>query len=100
FYLSGRSVSGGFSVSRTSALCPSSGWSAVPRPMTRSPARRGFARRAPTTRLYPGTARELRLAFAKVVASEPRVSLAEAAAATLTDRYVQRSEHLGFPDTI
>src|ERR1019366_9336101 len=58
------------------------------------------ARADVTARLYPGTARELRLALAKVIASEPRVSVAEADAATLTDRYVQRSEHLGFPDTI
>jgi uncharacterized protein (DUF1499 family) len=35
-----------------------------------------------------------------VIASEPRVSVAEANEATLTDRYVQRSERLGFPDTI
>jgi uncharacterized protein (DUF1499 family) len=53
-----------------------------------------------TTRLYPVTARELRLVFAKVIASEPRVSVAEANEAALTDRYIQRSEHLGFPDTI
>ena len=53
-----------------------------------------------TTRLYPVTAHELRLVFAKVIASEPRVSLAEANDAALTDRYIQRSVHLGFPDTI
>jgi len=38
--------------------------------------------------------------FAKVIASEPRVSLAEANDAALTDRYIQRGVHLGFPDTI
>ena len=48
-----------------------------------------------TTRLYPVTAHELRLVFAKVIASEPRVSLAEANDAALTDRYIQRSAHLG-----
>jgi len=53
-----------------------------------------------TTRLYPVTAHELRLVFAKAIASEPRVSLAEANDAALTDRYIQRSVHLGFPDTI
>jgi uncharacterized protein (DUF1499 family) len=52
------------------------------------------------TRLYPVTARELRLEFANVIASEPRVSVAEADEAALTDRYIQRTEHLGFPDTI
>jgi uncharacterized protein (DUF1499 family) len=58
------------------------------------------ARADVTTRLYQLTARELRSVFAKVIASEPRVSVAETNEATLTDRYIQRSEHLGFPDTI
>jgi uncharacterized protein (DUF1499 family) len=53
-----------------------------------------------TTWLYPVTAHELRLVFAKVIASEPRGSLAEANDGALTDRYIQRSAHLGFPDTI
>jgi uncharacterized protein (DUF1499 family) len=53
-----------------------------------------------TTRLYPVTASELRLAFAKVIASEPRVAVADVNETKLTDRYIQRSEHLGFHDTI
>lgn len=50
--------------------------------------------------LYPVTARELRIAFAKVVASEPRMTKIDANAATFTDRYIQRTGWLGFPDTI
>ena len=52
------------------------------------------------TPLYPVPARALRLAFAKAIASEPRLSVVDANDSTLTDRYVQRSERLGFPDTI
>ena len=52
------------------------------------------------TSLYPLTARDLRAAFAKVIASEPRVTTVELDEASLTDRYIQRSERLGFPDTI
>lgn len=58
------------------------------------------ARADVTTRLYRVAAHDLRLEFAKVIASEARVSVAEANEAALTDRYIQRSEHLGFPDTI
>jgi uncharacterized protein (DUF1499 family) len=58
------------------------------------------ARSDVTTRVYPVAPGALRLAFAKVIASEPRVALADADEATLTDRYVQRSKYLGFPDTI
>src|SRR5215470_13007642 len=58
------------------------------------------ARADVTTRLYRVTAHELRVKFAKVVASEARLSIAESNEAALTDRYIQRSEHLGFPDTI
>ncbi len=50
--------------------------------------------------LYPVTARELRIAFAKVIAAEPRVTTVDADAATLTDRYIQRTGWFGFPDTI
>jgi uncharacterized protein (DUF1499 family) len=53
-----------------------------------------------TTKTYPVSARDLRAAFAKVIASEPRVTTAETNEAALTDRYIQRSERLGFPDTI
>lgn len=52
------------------------------------------------TQLYPSTARNLRDAFAKVIASEPRVTIVDANDVTLTDRYIQRSARLGFPDTI
>jgi uncharacterized protein (DUF1499 family) len=51
-------------------------------------------------RAYRVTAHELRVKFAKVVASEARVSIAESNEAALTDRYIQRSKHLGLPDTI
>lgn len=53
-----------------------------------------------TTAQYPVSARDLRAAFSKVIASEPRVATAETNEAALTDRYIQRSERLGFPDTI
>ncbi len=42
----------------------------------------------------------LRAAMAKVIAPEPRVSLVESDDATLTDRYIQRSALLNFPDMI
>jgi hypothetical protein len=44
-----------------------------------------------TVPLYPKTAHDLRLAFSKVIASEPRVSVVDADDMTLTDRYIQRS---------
>ena len=50
--------------------------------------------------LYAKTAHDLRLAFSKVIASEPRVSVVDADDMTLTDRYIQRSQYFGFPDTI
>ena len=50
--------------------------------------------------LYPVTARELRTAFAKVIASEPRVTTVDANETAFTDRYIQRTGRLGFPDTI
>ncbi len=50
--------------------------------------------------LYPVTARELRIAFSKVIASEPRVTTVDANETSLTDRYIQRTVWLGFPDTI
>lgn len=50
--------------------------------------------------LYPVTARGLRIAFAKMIASEPRVTTVDTNAATLTDRYIQRTGWFGFPDTI
>lgn len=42
----------------------------------------------------------LRNAMAKALVSEPRLTRVSADDATLTDRYVQRSAMLGFPDTI
>jgi uncharacterized protein (DUF1499 family) len=42
----------------------------------------------------------LRAAMAKVIASEPRVTLIDSNDATLTARYIQRSALLKFPDTI
>jgi uncharacterized protein (DUF1499 family) len=50
--------------------------------------------------LYPVTARDLRIAFSKMIASEPRLTTVDTNAATLTDRYIQRTGRLGFPDTI
>lgn len=52
----------------------------------------------PATYAMPAAA--LRAAFAKVVASEPKVTLVEKNNAEMTDRYIQRSAVLGFPDTI
>lgn len=52
------------------------------------------------TQLYPISAESLRTAFAQVIASEPRITRVAADDATLTDRYVQRSALLGFPDMI
>lgn len=45
-------------------------------------------------------ARRLRAAMTKALTSESRLALEYADDATLTDRYVQRSALLGFPDTI
>jgi uncharacterized protein (DUF1499 family) len=45
-------------------------------------------------------AHDLRLAFGKVIDSEPRVVEVESDDAILTDRYVQRSRLMRFPDTI
>jgi uncharacterized protein (DUF1499 family) len=53
-----------------------------------------------TVPLYPVTAGQLRVAFAKVIASEPRVAVVESTASPMVDRYIQRSQLLGFPDTI
>lgn len=53
-----------------------------------------------TTPVYPTTAAELRRALATVIASESQITVVEAADALLTDRYIQRSARLGFPDTI
>lgn len=52
------------------------------------------------TARYPATAAELRAALANVIAAEPRMTTVNSNEATLTDRYIQRSKWLGFPDTV
>lgn len=42
----------------------------------------------------------LRCAMTKVIATEPRTTLVEHDDSTLTERYIQRSAFLSFPDTI
>jgi uncharacterized protein (DUF1499 family) len=53
-----------------------------------------------TTADYAVPADALRAAFAKVVASERKIERVKTNEATTTERYIQRSETLGFPDTI
>jgi uncharacterized protein (DUF1499 family) len=53
-----------------------------------------------STTVYAMPAAELRTAFAKVIASEPKVTIVETNDAEMTDRYIQRSAIFGFPDTI
>lgn len=53
-----------------------------------------------TTTLYPVPAKDLRAAFAPVIAMEPRIDIIASDDTTMTDRYIQRSATLGFPDTI
>ncbi len=50
--------------------------------------------------VFAVNAGELRAAMAKAVSSEPRVTLIESNDATLSDRYIQRSALLKFPDTV
>ena len=45
-------------------------------------------------------ARRLRAAMAEMIASEPNVTRVDADDAAQTERYIQRSARLGFPDTI
>jgi uncharacterized protein (DUF1499 family) len=49
---------------------------------------------------YGMSAADLRKAFGSAITSEPRLQSVASDDATLTDRYVQRSRWLGFPDTI
>jgi len=49
---------------------------------------------------YAVDAAKLRAAFGWVIAAEPRVTRVATDDAELTDRYVQRSALMGFPDTI
>jgi uncharacterized protein (DUF1499 family) len=53
-----------------------------------------------TTAVYAIPASGLRAAFSNVIASEPKITIVETNDAEMTDRYVQRSATLGFPDTI
>ena len=50
--------------------------------------------------LFFVSASELQLAFGNVIASEERVTKVEAADRDRTERYIQRSRLMGFPDTI
>jgi uncharacterized protein (DUF1499 family) len=52
------------------------------------------------TASYRVTARDLRAAFAKVIASEQLVATVGTNEAELSDRYIQRTPRLGYPDTI
>ncbi len=63
---------------------------------------RGFrkARSDLTTPEFAVDVATLQAAMAKVIASEPRTILVDRNDATLTERYMQRSEVLKFPDTI
>jgi uncharacterized protein (DUF1499 family) len=49
---------------------------------------------------YAVTAAELRHAFAQAIASEPRLTAVATDDAALTDRYIQRSALMRYPDTI
>ena len=46
------------------------------------------------------SAADLRLAFARVMATEERIETVSRNDATLEDRYIQRSRLMGFPDTL
>jgi uncharacterized protein (DUF1499 family) len=50
--------------------------------------------------LFSVSASDLQLAFGKVIASEQRVTKVEANDRDKTERYIQRSRLMGFPDTI
>jgi uncharacterized protein (DUF1499 family) len=50
--------------------------------------------------LFSVSASELQCAFGNVIASEERVTKVEAADRDRTERYIQRSRLMGFPDTI
>jgi uncharacterized protein (DUF1499 family) len=53
-----------------------------------------------TPPIFDASAAALRAAFGRVVAAEPRMRLADADDLVPSERWVQRSERLGFPDTI
>jgi uncharacterized protein (DUF1499 family) len=50
--------------------------------------------------LFAVDAGGLRTAMAKVIASEPRITLVHSDGPARTERYVQRSALMGFPDTV
>jgi uncharacterized protein (DUF1499 family) len=50
--------------------------------------------------VFAASAKDLRLAFSKVIASEDRVVLVEVTDQDASERYIQRSRLMGFPDTI
>jgi uncharacterized protein (DUF1499 family) len=50
--------------------------------------------------VFAVSAHDLRSAFRQAISSEPRLSLVQSDDAGLTDRYVQRSRLMGYPDTI
>lgn len=49
---------------------------------------------------FAATAADLRLAFARVLATEERIENTGINEVTLEDRYIQRSRLMGFPDTL
>lgn len=49
--------------------------------------------------IYAVSARDLRAAFGRIAASEPRMTLADADDLVPSERWVQRSERMRFPDT-
>ena len=50
--------------------------------------------------VFAVNAKDLQLAFSRVIASEDRVVLVEATDQDTSERYIQRSRLMGFPDTI
>ena len=60
----------------------------------------GPARRDITSEVYPVPADRLREAFRRAVASEARLERVAVNDADLTERYVQRTPLLGYPDTV
>jgi uncharacterized protein (DUF1499 family) len=53
-----------------------------------------------TSPAFAMAARDLRQAFARAIAGEPRLVKVDSDDATLTERYVQRSRLMHYPDTI
>lgn len=59
-----------------------------------------LARSDLTPPVYAVPVQQLQTAFATMIVSEPRVVRVASNDATMTERYVQRTSWLGFPDTI